>query len=285
MNTCELFPGMTLRYLELAGYEVNNCHHASSADILEINYCRAGRMGWNMKNGQSIYLGPGDFAINTQALCAESVMTLPNGSYEGLLLCIDIRKAQGQLPALLADAGMSLSALCAKFCADNRFSVLTGNEKTAPIFAGFFVEEDACRLSYSRLKAMELLLYLTRLDAASAVQPNRYQSEQVEIIRQIHDHLTAHLNERITISELANRFPLNTTTIKTVFKAVYGESIASHIRAHRMERAAELLSATNDSIAAIAEAVGYGNPSKFSTAFQETYQMLPLEYRRLHRKG
>ena len=39
---------------------------------------------------------------------------------------------------------------------------------------------------------------------------------------------------------------------------------------------------TNDSIARIAEAVGYGSQSRFSAAFKESYQMLPLEYRRTH---
>ena len=49
-----------------------------------------------------------------------------------------------------------------------------------------------------------------------------------------------------------------------------------------MEKAARLLSETNDSIARIAEAVGYGSQSRFSTAFKEVYQMLPLEYRKVH---
>ncbi|MCM1184690.1 MAG: helix-turn-helix transcriptional regulator [Roseburia sp.] len=76
---------------------------------------------------------------------------------------------------------------------------------------------------------------------------------------------------------------MNATTLKAVFKEVYGESLASHMKAHRMERAASLLAETSDSVARIAAAVGYGSQSRFSAAFKEVYKMLPLEYRRLHK--
>ncbi|MCM1284428.1 MAG: helix-turn-helix transcriptional regulator [Muribaculaceae bacterium] len=275
-----LFPGVTLSHMTLAGEEIRVCHHASSPEVMEINYCHRGRIGWNMKNGQCIYLGPGDFSINTQTLCAESVMTLPNGSYEGLSLALDMKEAR--LPALLTEAGISLPAICASLCPGDGFSVLTGNEKTAPIFEGFYVEEEAYKRAYCSLKTMELLLHLSRQRAGDGLQQNRYQSEQVEIIKSIHDYLVEHMEQRITIGMLADRFPLNTTTIKSVFKAVYGESIAAHIREHRLEKAAELLTTTDLSIAEIARAIGYNNQSKFSASFQSAYQMLPLEYRRLH---
>ena len=76
---------------------------------------------------------------------------------------------------------------------------------------------------------------------------------------------------------------MNPTTLKAVFKSVYGNSLASHIREHRMERAAELLRGTDLSILEIARQVGYDSQSKFSTAFREAYGLLPKEYRRNRR--
>lgn len=110
----------------------------------------------------------------------------------------------------------------------------------------------------------------------------KYREEQVETARAVHEYLLQHMDKRITIEELAQRYLMNPTTMKAVFKEVYGESLASHMKEHRMEKAARLLSGTNDSIARIAEAVGYGSQSRFSAAFKEAYQMLPLEYRRTH---
>ena len=107
-----------------------------------------------------------------------------------------------------------------------------------------------------------------------------FSVEQVETARRMHDELLAHPEERITIEDLAHKYLMNPTTLKDVFKAVYGESIASHMKEHRMEKAAELLRETELSIAAVAEAVGYDSAGKFSSAFRERYHLLPSEYRK-----
>ena len=88
---------------------------------------------------------------------------------------------------------------------------------------------------------------------------------------------------RITIDELSRRFLMNPSTMKEVFKTVYGQSIAAHIREHRMERAAELLRETDASMAEIAAAIGYESASKFSAEFRKAYGALPTEYRRAAR--
>lgn len=107
-----------------------------------------------------------------------------------------------------------------------------------------------------------------------------YAAPQETIIRQVHDYLAEHLDARITIEALSRQFLMNTTTLKQAFKKVYGESIAMHMKRHRMERAAQLLHTTQNDVAAIAQSVGYESQSRFSAAFREAYGMLPTEYRR-----
>ena len=107
-----------------------------------------------------------------------------------------------------------------------------------------------------------------------------YHSSQTEIIRHVHDDLTRNLSERVTIEQLSRKYLMNTTTLKRVFKQVYGETIATHIKKHRMEAAAALLIKTQDDISAIAQAVGYESQSRFTAVFKETYGELPTEYRR-----
>ena len=106
------------------------------------------------------------------------------------------------------------------------------------------------------------------------------QGSQEEIIHNVHAYLVEHLSERITIEELSHRFLMNTTTLKQVFKKVYGTTIAAHVKQHRMEQAALLLLKTPQDIASIAQAVGYESPSRFTAAFKETYGQLPTEYRK-----
>ena len=69
----------------------------------------------------------------------------------------------------------------------------------------------------------------------------REEAEQVKIIREIHDHLTEHMEQRVTIEELARQYLINPTTLKTAFKEVYGSSLAAHMKEHRIEKAAALL--------------------------------------------
>ena len=110
------------------------------------------------------------------------------------------------------------------------------------------------------------------------------QAAPEQIIRHVHDELTANLSERVTIEELSKKYLMNTTTLKRVFKQVYGETIAAHVKKHRMEAAASRLIKTQDEIAAIAQAVGYESQSRFTAAFKETYGQLPTEYRKERQK-
>ena len=107
-----------------------------------------------------------------------------------------------------------------------------------------------------------------------------FQASQEQIIRHVHNELTNHLAERVTIEELSRKYLMNTTTLKRCFKQVYGETIAAHMKKHRMEEAARLLLKTQDDIAAVAQAVGYESQSRFTTAFKEQFGELPTEYRK-----
>ena len=75
---------------------------------------------------------------------------------------------------------------------------------------------------------------------------------------------------------------MNPTTLKQVFKSVYGASLAAHMKEHRMGRAAQLLRETDESVAEIARAVGYESQSKLTAAFKEYFGVLPKEYRKNH---
>ena len=113
--------------------------------------------------------------------------------------------------------------------------------------------------------------------ACPADSPNVTSTDTV---RKIHDYLVDHLDERITIDELARMFHTNATTLKEAFKSEYGTSLAAHIKEHRMERAELLLRDTEMNISEIAKNVGFDSGSRFTSAFKEKFGMLPSEYRR-----
>ena len=79
---------------------------------------------------------------------------------------------------------------------------------------------------------------------------------------------------------LSKRFHASCTSIKSSFKAVYGVSLYSYVRAQKMRAAALRLRETEDSVLEIAGALGYGNGSKFAKAFREVMGTSPAAYRR-----
>ena len=278
INAIELYPGIELTYLTLTTDHFS-VHHAALDHILEINYCHSGRIGWKMGNGNSVYLGQKDFSLHTMKTCADSVVSLPNGDYKGLTISIDLRELTDNPPEVLSGTGITGTFLYDKFCKNSPITSLAGNEQTESIFSAFYDQPEHLQLSWQKIKVLELLLYLGGLKVDSKNCLTEYQSEQIEIIRKIHEQLTEHMEQRFTIETLSKQYLINPTTLKAMFKSVYGTSIAAHIKEHRMEKAAKLLRETSLSIAEIAESVGYDSQSRFTAAFKAYCGKLPKDYR------
>lgn len=239
-------------------------------------------MVWEMKNGNHIYLNPGDFSLHTMKACTDSVLHFPGGIYQGLTICIDLQETAKNPPELLRDSRIFETILPEKFCQNDSPIFLAGNEQTEPIFSAFYNQPEEWKLCYQKIKTLELLLYLGKAKLTPKQRLSEYQSEQIDIVRKIHEQLTQHIEQRITIEELSRQYLINPTTLKASFKAIYGTSIAAHIKEHRMEEAAKMLRKSGMSIAEIAKAVGYDSQSKFTSAFKAFFQCLPTEYRKRH---
>lgn len=281
METYPLFPGAVFTHLWVLGESLPH-RHAPLGSGLEITHCRLGRVGWEMQEGLTLYLGPGDLALHPMACCAHSLLRFPLGHYEGFSLSLDVETLGDHLPPILAQGKADPRQLPGRFCPQGRPAALPARGALDHIFHPLYdLPPDLCPAYYA-LKTEELLLYLSRAEPPREGAPQAYLSQQVEVIRAIHDQLMAHPDRRVTIEALAREHHMNTSTLKSVFKAVYGQPIAAHMKHHRMEEAARLLRETDGSIGDIAQQVGYENQSKFSQAFRDTFQVLPTQYRRAH---
>ncbi|MDE6251265.1 MAG: AraC family transcriptional regulator [Lachnospiraceae bacterium] len=276
-----LYQGMELYFFTIKT-ETTSMQHPELKHIMEINYCHSGRIGWKMGNGNQIHLGPGDFSLHTLDSCAKSTLCFPTGEYEGLTLCIDLQELSAHAPELLSETGICGEMLYEKFCKNGTFASFAGNEQTDTIFSAFYEQSVNLKLAYQKIKSLELLLYLTKMEPNQTSRLTEYQSEQIEIVRAIHEHLTQNIGQRITIDALSRQYMINPTTLKEVFKSVYGTSIAAHIKEHRMELAAQLLRETNLSIAEIGQRIGYESQSRFTSAFKTYFHTVPKEYRKNH---
>lgn len=270
-----LYPGIELWYVEVKGDRLS-LEHGTLGQTLQINYCKSGRAARRLTDGSRVCLHPGDFSLHRMDAPTEPEITFPTGEYSGLVIWIDLREAAADPPEPLRQTG--LFSQTEKFCRDTSVSILAENEQTEGIFSGFYHQPEELRLPYQKLKVLELLLYLQK---SAYTRQNQVSAEQVEVVREIHDQLIRQIGQRITIEELSRQYLINPTTLKTAFKAVYGTSIAAHMKEHRMRMAAQMLRETNRSISEIAQAVGYDSQSKFTEAFKAFFHTLPRDYKRL----
>ena len=85
--------------------------------------------------------------------------------------------------------------------------------------------------------------------------------------------------ENITLASIAKEVGLNKMALTTGFKELLGLSVYDFVQRERMERAYELLQDKAFSVTQVAEAVGFGYASNFSTAFQHYYGCTPQSAR------
>ncbi len=132
-------------------------------------------------------------------------------------------------------------------------------------------DTEVCRLLHLMVEQI--------MDIACPEKASSDGISSIEAVHSVHDYLVEHIDKRITIEELSSKFHINSTTLKKIFKEQYGMSVAAHMKEHRMEKAAELLTRTNYSISKVAKAVSYESQSKFTAAFKEKYGVLPSDYK------
>ena len=274
----ELFPGVDLYYLKF-GKNPIHLRHETIDGIIQINYCRKGQLRWKMKSGSSIYLNHGDYSLHTMQACCESLMTFPQGYYEGLTLCLDLDMLE-KTPLTLFGSGYRPDFLYGKFCSGNRITSVAADRKSESIFPAFYSLPEKRALDCARLKFWELLILLENLDLTPGRMLKEYTPDNEAVVSSVHEYLLQNMDKHITIEELARLHHINTTTLKAAFKSIYGMSIGAYAKEQRLRRAAKLLLETGMSVGEVAGASGYGSQSKFAGAFRGLYGMLPNEYRK-----
>ncbi len=93
-------------------------------------------------------------------------------------------------------------------------------------------------------------------------------------------HIQQRLDEPLPLAELAQLACLSPYHFHRVFTGMLGESVASHIRRLRLERAATNLKLSNQPIVQIALAAGYETHEAFTRAFRMAFGVSPTQYRR-----
>lgn len=92
-------------------------------------------------------------------------------------------------------------------------------------------------------------------------------------------HLEQHLDDDLSLPELAGVASFSPFHFHRIFRALTGEGVAEHVRRLRLERAAMRLRGTERSILEIALEAGYQAHESFTRAFEAAFHTSPSRYR------
>lgn len=127
--------------------------------------------------------------------------------------------------------------------------------------------------------ACSVLRELTNTSEATRAKM-RLSVRDVSRLYEARDVLLAEFTSPPVISKLARQVGLNQTKLKAGFKSVFDMTITEFVQKCRMEKAGDLLTSTDLTIAEVAYAVGYDFPANFTCAFKRYYGHVPRQLRR-----
>lgn len=128
------------------------------------------------------------------------------------------------------------------------------------------------------LKLKEIILLLSQTQDAESIQVILSQlfSPTTFTFKQI---IEAHIFEQVSVEDLAQKTNFSVSSFKREFKKLYHDSPANYIKSKRLERAAELLVASDERITSIAFDCGFNDLANFTKSFHDKYYSTPTNYR------
>lgn len=99
-------------------------------------------------------------------------------------------------------------------------------------------------------------------------------------LRRARDHADRHYAEPLDLEQLAAIAGLSKFHFQRLFKATYGLTPAAYVSERRVERAQDLLRATNLTVTEVCHAVGFSSLGSFSSRFRELVGETPSEFQR-----
>ena len=278
----KVFDGIDLMFLDVK-QETIQFYAKSHTKTFAINHCEEGRIECKFTSGEYLYMGPGDMSLGWHISSNyQHENYFPTKLFKGVVLLVDVEKAQPILDTLVTETRIDLTQLANRFCEQSEFGMMMEEtESVRQIFSSLYKVPDQIKGHYFKLKVIEIFLLLSVISTTNHEKRSSYRKQQVDIVKAVNEHISTQFMKRITIDSLSDQFDIPTSTLKRCFKGVYGTTIHHYLKECRINAAKHLLQESDQSILEIANAVGYENGSKFTSAFKEATGVTPSAYRKV----
>ncbi len=103
----------------------------------------------------------------------------------------------------------------------------------------------------------------------------------IDLVHQIRLYVDSHITQELSIANIATRFSISPSYLARIFKHAVGCPLSKYIIRRRMGEAQGLLLNSKLPISEIAIRVGYPNQSYFTKLFTQSFDISPLQYRKM----
>ncbi len=111
-------------------------------------------------------------------------------------------------------------------------------------------------------------------------QERTIQTESYVRISRIIRYIHTHFDQKLSLSELAERFFISEFYMCRLFKAYTGKTVGEYIASVRIEKACKMLVETDEQIRNIYTACGFHSLSNFNKSFKTICGKTPMQYRK-----
>ena len=139
------------------------------------------------------------------------------------------------------------------------------------------------RIGFQQIVSSRVIALLAEIHSANQL-PQKNASHIESIVQEGKQYLDKHPDELIDMQHLAKELNVSYDYFRRQFKLITGLPPHQYHLLLKINRAKELLSATNTSIKEIAATLNFDTPFYFSRKFKEKTSLSPKAFRQLSRK-
>ncbi len=143
-----------------------------------------------------------------------------------------------------------------------------------------YVAKEICYKLPIRANIYLMMTELLRYYCGSKDESDKMIYHNVLRLRPVMDFIAEHYCEKIYIEKLADMIGVSADYFTKMFKDSIGKTPIEYINGLRINRAMQLLSETDISMAEISESTGFCNPNYFHKIFKQYMDTSPLVFRK-----
>ncbi|MBQ4071285.1 MAG: helix-turn-helix transcriptional regulator [Clostridia bacterium] len=169
----------------------------------------------------------------------------------------------------------------------NKISVFKEGHPVYPTLSHYMSEsyeedvaKDICYKLPIRANIYLMMTALLRYYCGTKDDSDRMIYHNVLRLAPVISYIGEHFCEKLYVEELADMINVSADYFTKMFKDSIGKTPIEYINGLRVNRAMELLYKTKDSMAEIAEGIGFCNPNYFHKIFKQYMGVSPLAYRK-----